>query len=178
MLSQGTKWGDQCTIGRWAETYLMPQRNALTVHRLDRAASGLIIVAHSKKAAAALSALFADRRIEKQYYAVVHGVLKKNKSFTLLDDIDGKQAVSHVKCIETSSAYHQSIVEISIETGRKHQIRRHLSAHGNPILGDRLYGTPNDDCDLKLVSGVLKFICPISGRNRHYLLPVEKHPVI
>jgi tRNA pseudouridine32 synthase/23S rRNA pseudouridine746 synthase len=63
MYCQGSKWGDHCTITRWAEQHLTPQRSSFVVHRLDRAANGLIIVAHEKKAAALLSALFQNRKV-------------------------------------------------------------------------------------------------------------------
>ena len=66
MLSQGSKWGDHFTINRWAEKVLRPQRSAFIVHRLDRAASGLIIVAHQKKTAAYFSNLFERRQVEKK----------------------------------------------------------------------------------------------------------------
>ena len=52
MLSQGSKWADHCTISRWVETHLRPQRPAFVVHRLDRAATGLMIIAHAKGVAA------------------------------------------------------------------------------------------------------------------------------
>ena len=58
MLSQGSKWGDHCTINRWIEKNLQPQRPAFIVHRLDRAATGLMIIAHQKKIAAYFSELF------------------------------------------------------------------------------------------------------------------------
>ncbi|NOR36869.1 MAG: RNA pseudouridine synthase, partial [Woeseiaceae bacterium] len=63
LRSQGSKWGDHCTVARWAERNLQPERPAFTVHRLDRAANGLILVAHSKKIAAALSELFRERKV-------------------------------------------------------------------------------------------------------------------
>jgi len=61
LRSQGSKWGDHCTVARWAERHLRPERPTFTVHRLDRAANGLILVAHSKAMAAALSELFQKR---------------------------------------------------------------------------------------------------------------------
>ena len=63
--SQGAKWGDHCTVYRWAEQHLEPQRPAFTVHRLDRAATGLILLAHTKGVATLLSKLFEQREIEK-----------------------------------------------------------------------------------------------------------------
>ena len=68
--------GDHCTIYRWAEQQLKPERPAFIVHRLDRAASGLIILAHSKKMAQTFSQLFKNHDIQKQYRATVEGELK------------------------------------------------------------------------------------------------------
>ena len=78
MLSQGSKWSDHCTIARFAQKNLSNERPAFIVHRLDRAATGLILIAHSKKAAKALSSLFENRTIEsnsleKFYQIIVHG---------------------------------------------------------------------------------------------------------
>ena len=79
MYSQGSKWGDQCTIYRWAEEHLMPQRPAFLVHRLDRAASGLIMLAHPKKVATAFPRLFESRDIQKQSTSTVEGYLPRVK---------------------------------------------------------------------------------------------------
>ena len=73
LRSQGSKWGDHCTVTRWAERHLQPERLAFTVHRLDRAANGLMLLAHSKTMAASLSKLFRERRVEKRYRALVAG---------------------------------------------------------------------------------------------------------
>jgi tRNA pseudouridine32 synthase/23S rRNA pseudouridine746 synthase len=73
LRSQGSKWGDHCTVTRWAEQHLQPERSAFVVHRLDRAANGLILVAHAKRTAAALSEIFTRRKIEKRYQAWVTG---------------------------------------------------------------------------------------------------------
>lgn len=71
VLSQGSKWGDHFTVVRWAEQHLTPPRSGFVVHRLDRAATGLILVAHEKRAAAKLSNLFRERAVTKHYAAVV-----------------------------------------------------------------------------------------------------------
>ena len=115
MLSQGSKWGDHCTISRWAEQHLLPQRPAFVVHRLDRAATGLIIIAHEKKIAAALSALFQSRDIEKNYHAIVHGKFPDDMQ-TFNADIDDKKAISHVRMLEYDVALNRSLVEVKIET--------------------------------------------------------------
>ncbi|WMS88881.1 RluA family pseudouridine synthase [Pleionea litopenaei] len=172
MLSQGSKWGDHCTITRWAEKHLQPQRNAFVVHRLDRAATGLILVAHTKQAAAKLSALFAERHITKKYYATVTGLWPHSEKVTIESPIDGKPAVSHVKPIDISA--NESLLEVTIDTGRKHQIRKHLAGLGFPIIGDRLYGTrPDAEQDLQLTAFHLAFTCPLSGQSKSFELPLR-----
>ena len=141
LRSQGSKWGDHCTVVRWAESHLEPQRPAFTVHRLDRAANGLILVAHSKKMAAALSTLFRDREVEKRYRTVVRGDFTARPNPDRVElPIDGKDAVSEFVLQQVSADGLQSLLDVRIETGRKHQIRRHLAAVGHPVVGDRLYG--------------------------------------
>lgn len=173
MLSQGSKWGDHCTINRWVEKNLTPQRPAFIVHRLDRAATGLMIIAHQKKIAAYFSKLFQERKIEKHYQAIVHGQFIESKTFD--SNIENKLAISHVKQLKYNEENNQSLVEVSIETGRKHQIRRHLSEAGFPIIGDRLYGNNNasDSKNLCLNSCYLSFISPVDNLKKEYFLPQE-----
>ncbi len=170
MYSQGSKWGDHCTIYRWAEEHHKPQRPAFLVHRLDRAASGLIILAHSKKTAAAFSKLFENRQIQKQYKAIVEGSPVQLKlPYIISGDIDGKPAISKIIAINPLDNNKTSIT-IEIETGRKHQIRKHLSASGYPIVGDRLYGSGQSKENLQLQSYYLKFNCPLMNTVREYSL--------
>ncbi|MCW8948881.1 MAG: RluA family pseudouridine synthase [Sedimenticola sp.] len=177
MLSQGSKWGDHCTINRWVEKHHTPQRPAFIVHRLDRAATGLILIAHSKQAAKALSARFENRKMEKRYQAIVHGACSVNQPpKTIEDSIDGRQARSHVRCLHHDADLKLSLLEIEIETGRKHQIRRHLASIGYPIVGDRLYGVGGETEDLQLTACYLQFICPLSNQERHYALPENLKP--
>lgn len=172
MLSQGSKWGDHSALYRWVEMHYQPDgqpRQAWMVHRLDRATAGLQILAHTKKMAQALSRLFENHEIEKLYQTVVHGEFPETPQ-TFTAPIDGKPAVTHARRLRFDAVNNLSQLEIRIETGRKHQIRRHLSEAGFPVVGDRLYGDENQDGllqrearpDLQLTALRLRFTCPLT----------------
>jgi len=173
LLSQGSKWGDHCTITRWAEQHLTPQRNSFIVHRLDRAATGIIIIAHEKQAAAALSKLFHDRKIDKRYRIQVHGKFGED-TLRIDSDIDERSAVSHFSLINYDETNDQSELDVNIETGRKHQIRRHAAELGFPIVGDRLHGNENDKQDLQLNAYYMRFICPYAKTEKVFDLLKNK----
>jgi tRNA pseudouridine32 synthase/23S rRNA pseudouridine746 synthase len=175
LRSQGSKWGDHCTVVRWAEQHLQPERLAFTVHRLDRAANGLILVAHSKSVAAALATLFRNRQIEKRYRALIVGDFSHQPDPVRVEQpIDGKEASSEISFRQHSAGGETSLVDVRIETGRKHQIRRHLAELGHPVLGDRLYGTgKEDDVNLQLTAYRLAFHCPVNDEPVEYCLPGE-----
>ena len=162
MMSQGSKWGDHSTIARYAEVVLSPQRAAFIVHRLDRATQGVILVAHTKSAVRAFTQLFEQREIVKKYQAVVSGELKEVMEFTA--DIEGRRAYTKAQSIRYNPNSNMSLLDIEIGSGRKHQIRRHLSGAGLAIVGDRLYGeTPQDSSiNLQLCAYHLHYTCPIS----------------
>ena len=178
MLSQGSKWGDHCTINRWVEQNHLPQRPAFIVNRLDRAAQGLMLIAHTKSAASALSGLFEKRAINKQYTALVSGSFPEH---LILDTaVDGKNALSRASLLSYAPHTKRSLVCVEIETGRKHQIRKHLSGAGFPIVGDRLYGPGLDasSVNLCLVSTYLGFNCPITGLDKSYHLRNDYLPQV
>lgn len=184
LLSQGSKWGDHCAITRCAEKRLTPQRPALVVHRIDRAATGLMVVAHDKRAAAALSRLFHDRAVEKGYRAVAQGRVSGEAAPLVIDTpVGGRDARTEVRVLTYDAAQDRSLLDISIDTGRKHQIRVHLASIGCPIVGDRLYGGGSraagggvDREDLQLAAYLLAFTCPLTGEARRYRLPEERLP--
>lgn len=175
MRSQGSRWGDHTTLGRYAETHMQPQRESFLVHRLDLAASGLMLLAHDKKAAASLSGQFAARTVIKRYHAIVHGKFpgaQNSQDYT--GTIDGKSAETRASRIGYDPDAKRSVLLVSITTGRKHQIRRHLADAGYPIVGDRLYGTKGDAEDLCLTASYLAFDDPESGvRNNFERIPEE-----
>jgi len=175
MLSQGSKWGDHCAINRWVELNVKPERPAFTIHRLDRFASGLILLAHKKKTAAQLAALFEEKNIVKQYKVIVSGQFP-DKKITFDNAVEGKAATSHVTLLDYDREKDRSLVRVEIESGRKHQIRRHLSDAGFPVVGDRQYGTGKDEGDLQLTAFSLSFICPLTGMQKNYILPESLQP--
>ncbi len=159
VFAQGSKWGDHCSLARLVEKLL--DRNSFLVHRLDRATSGIMIVAHTKGAARDLSKIFAERKINKTYWAIVEGKFNAD-TLTIDEKIDGKTAISHLKLLTFTN--NKSLLEVRIETGRKHQIRKHLSGINYPIIGDRLYGNADKNYpeDLQLQAIKIQFTCPMT----------------
>ena len=179
-LSQGSKWSDHCTITRWSEKNLQPERPAFLVHRLDRATSGLMLIAHSKQAAQKLSQLFEKRQIEKRYQAQVHGEFPTTP-VSVTTPIDERTAVSHFSRLNYNAAEQCSLIDVQIETGRKHQIRKHLAELDMPIIGDRLHGVEQQirsGLDLRLCAYELRFECPFKHTPQHFKLERKLAPWI
>lgn len=155
VLCQGSKWGDHTTIQHWIEHQYRfdgQSRPAMTVHRLDQYTDGLMVMAHNQQATRALHTAFANRQVKKNYQAWVHGSFPEQQQ-TYRQVLDGKAALTHAWRHTWCPNSGACLVDIQIETGRKHQIRRHLAQAGFPIVGDRLYGrgTEKDrfvDCQL------------------------------
>jgi tRNA pseudouridine32 synthase / 23S rRNA pseudouridine746 synthase len=165
MLAQGSQWGDHCSILRWVEVNDQTpdtgaKRECFLVHRLDADAAGLMIIAHDSQSAGKLSLLFQARDMRKYYQAwVIDDCELPAAGMTLDYELDGKAAITHISALTRSST--QTLLNIHIETGRKHQIRRHLANIGHPIVGDKLYGTKAPQ-GLQLLAYKLAFTCPFS----------------
>ncbi|MGN0635328.1 MAG: RluA family pseudouridine synthase [Acutalibacteraceae bacterium] len=167
-----------------------PQGCVRTVHRLDRVVGGVMVLARSRMAAQILSAQIRAHTFQKEYLAVVHGepgngtfcdLLFRNKQErkTYVAAEPGKdvqKAVLHYRTLDTANGL--SLVHITLETGRTHQIRAQFSAHGFPLVGDRKYGAEALQAhEIALWSYALEFLHPQSGeRVRFAALPPQTPP--
>lgn len=139
------------------------------VHRLDRMVSGVMVFAKTSKAASRLSNQIKNNNFHKKYYAVVHGILenkegrlinkllKLDNKKVLIDTKNGKEAILDYKVIEEKN--NLSLIDISLITGRYHQIRIQFSHIGHPLLGDSLYTNKNEN-NIKLMCYSLTFTHP------------------
>jgi len=166
LLSQGSEWGDHGALLRQAEAFFTPPRQAFLVHRLDREASGVMMVAHSPDAAARISALFQKREVTKLYLVEVMGRPGEPEAKgTILHELDGRPAATSFVVRSFNPERETSLVVVRIDSGRKHQIRRHFELIGCPVMGDPRYGKGNKDAGgLKLSAYALSFTCPFTGR--------------
>jgi|TARA_Y100000310_G_scaffold343800_1_gene453110 tRNA pseudouridine32 synthase/23S rRNA pseudouridine746 synthase len=170
MLATGSQFGDHCALSRWVEKHLRPPRPVFVVHRLDRESRGLMLLAHTREVAAQLSKEFKERLVEKHYRVVVQGELKREGTVEL--PIDGRQATTHLIATAYDPHEQTTLVDVKIETGRKHQIRRHLAAIGYPLVGDARYGD-DDKREMELVAHQLAFSCPTTSRWITFSVPAE-----
>jgi len=173
MTAQGTLYGDHCSLMRYAELFFSSQRKVFLVHRLDREASGVILIAHDRFAAAALSALFQKNLITKRYRAEVVGDLgEKDPRGTIKLPLDGKSAMTEYQVLSYDPGRNTTAVDIVIRTGRLHQIRRHFEMIGHPVMGDPKYGKGNKNSEgMKLIAVSLRFKCPFTGKEVEFSLP-------
>jgi 23S rRNA pseudouridine1911/1915/1917 synthase len=111
------------------------------IHRLDYPTSGLLLIGKTSSTIRALNQLFEHKKIKKKYYAITIG--KMNLKGAIKTYINKKTAITNYKTIQSVKSNRfefLNLVELSPKTGRRHQLRIHLSSIGNPILGDQEYG--------------------------------------
>lgn len=172
ILTQGTEFGDHCSMSRQIELNFA-NRKIYIVHRLDFDVDGIMLFAHTKKHAGYFSELFKRNKIKKKYYARVNGIPESSNEIQKIEyKLDGKKASTLYRVIQHSSL-NQSLLDITLETGRKHQIRKHLKKIGHPVIGDKIYGFGKRNDQILLTSYLLEFFCPESKKVQKFTLPEE-----
>jgi len=166
--------------------------DALIVHRLDMATSGLMVMARGAFAQRALSQAFAAREVNKRYIAVVFGRLEAplegwgiidlpiivdwpNRPLRIVDHQLGKPSLTRWRVLGYEENGTSTRVELEPITGRSHQLRVHLRELGHPILGDALYAPPDVQAQasrLLLHAGSLGFVHPATGERLMFECPV------
>jgi len=162
----------------------MEGERAGIVHRLDRATSGVMICAKNPAALSMLQKQFSQRKTKKTYIAVIKGKLKHEAAIidmpiernpkapsTFRVGEQGKHAVTAYKTVASNDSY--SLLELTPETGRTHQLRVHLAAQGHPIVGDTLYGGEEAD-RLYLHAASLEITIPKGSERKVFSVPVPK----
>ncbi len=153
------------------------------VHRLDRGTSGVMVVAKNDGAHEELARQFHDREVEKDYIALVWGVVQAGRR---IDEPIGRDPVDRKKMSSRARRSREAVTrivraehlnpsvtlaQIAIQTGRTHQIRVHLSAIGHPIVGDALYGGVH-----RRVAGDIRAVCRLERPFLHAARLIFKHP--
>ncbi|MGH9458368.1 MAG: RluA family pseudouridine synthase [Thermoanaerobaculia bacterium] len=157
------------------------------VHRLDRDTSGVLVFARSYEVREALKERFAAHDIERVYAAVVEGI-PDPAAGTIRSHLwegpdlrvrsvdpraypNARRAVTHYRTVEAARGYAR--LEVTLETGRKNQIRVHLAEAGHPVAGDARYGAKTDPIGrLALHAERLGFVHPITGKELTFLAPL------
>ena len=161
-----------------------PRNRLFVLHRLDRGTSGLMMFARNKGVQEKMRSEWADIVTRRAYVAVVEGVpeppedtlrhfLAENSRMKVYctDPMHGKEAVTHYRVLK--AAADSALVEFTLETGRKNQIRAQMEAFGHPIVGDPKYGAQTDPCErLMLHACRLWFIHLITGREMRFETPI------
>lgn len=188
LLTVATERERETTAQAYLNAYLKAkgERERIhVVHRLDRETSGVLVFAKHFEAREALKNLFAAHDVERVYVAIIEGEMDPPRG-TIRSHIrerrdlrmesvdahpDAKLAVTHYRTLKTNARY--AMLEITLETGRKNQIRTHLSEAGHPVIGDRLYGsTVNPIGRLALHAKLLGFEHPSTGKKMVFTAPV------
>lgn len=157
------------------------------VHRIDKDTSGLLLIAKTNQIHEILADDFKNKRIKREYIALLDGVFK-NGSATIDAPIgrdkqnrermavveDGKHALTHMKVLKRYDGY--TLVSCVLETGRTHQIRVHMAYIGYPIHNDPVYSKKEaDSFGQFLHSYKINFIHPITKKEMEFICPLPKH---
>lgn len=158
------------------------------VHRIDKDTSGLLMVAKNDKAHESLSAQLKEKKNLRQYYALVHGEFVENEG-TIKAPLGrssadrkkqavvsgGRDAVTHFKVVKRFVGY--TLVQVTLETGRTHQIRVHMAYIGRPVAGDPLYGPKKTlpGNGQYLHAATLGLTQPTTGEELTFEAPLPEH---
>lgn len=194
-IVQGDKTGDEPLLERVRqyikETYAKPGNVFCgLVHRLDRPVAGAVVFAKTSKALTRMNDLFRNGGVKKTYWAITRNtpsepeghlthwittVEETNKSTAHTSPkANAKEARLSYKLLAQSERY--NLLEVRLETGRKHQIRVQLAAIGCPVKGDLKYGDKrsNPDGSISLMARKIEFIHPVSGKEISLTAPVPE----
>ncbi len=170
MIAQGSASGDHTSLLRQVELKL--KKETYLIHRLDRETMGMTVIGHTSEGARFLSELFAQNKVKKIYQAIVKGEIERGHAETISASLDGKEAITHIKSL--GNKQHRSLLEVELETGKLHQIRRHLDFIGFPVMGDPKYGTGNKNrAGLQLLAQSISFIDPWDKTLKTFESPVK-----
>jgi len=188
LLTMGTKNEKEKTAYHIIREYLSPKnQKVFIVHRLDKDTSGVLIFAKNSEIKDKLQYYWNDITIKRGYYAVIEGTIKpefgiirsylKEEKNTMVhstkSDKNGKLAITRYKTKTKNKDY--SLLEVFLETGRKNQIRVHMSEAGHPVIGDDKYrATKNPIKRLGLHANILELIHPITKETLYFEAPVPK----
>lgn len=188
LLSMGTdkiKEGTAYSILRDYLKWQDPRNKLFIVHRLDRDTSGLMVFAKSVEAKEKLQHNWNNMVLSRKYLAIVEGkpeqeegeirsYLAENSRFEVYstnNPEEGQLAVTRYKTLRTRNGY--SLMEVSLDTGRKNQIRVHMKDLGHPIIGDRRYGAKSSPIHrMALHAQTLRFVHPITRKDMNFSTPV------
>lgn len=187
LLSVGTdnkKEGTAYSILRDYLKRLNPANKLFIVHRLDQHTSGLMLFAKNIKAKEAMQHNWNNMVLDRRYAAIVEGCpepaegvrrsrLLENAQHLMYstDDPKGLEAVTRYKVIKSRNGY--SLVDVSLDTGRKNQIRVHMHDMGTPIAGDRRYGAKTSPIHrLALHARTLRFVHPMTHKDMNFSIPL------
>ena len=128
-----------------------------------------MVIAYNSQAAAMLSNLFVENKVKKVYEAIIVGDLERGGKETITAPLDGKEAITHFEVLDNNPKI--SLIKVEIETGRLHQIRRHLDHIGHPIMGDPKYGRGNKNRQgLQLLAHSMSFLDPWEKKSKLWSL--------
>lgn len=187
LLSVGTdnkKEGTAYSILRDYLKRLNPANKLFIVHRLDQHTSGLMLFAKNIKAKEAMQHNWNNMVLDRRYAAIVEGCpepaegvrrsrLLENAQHLMYstDDPKGLEAVTRYKVLKSRNGY--SLVDVSLDTGRKNQIRVHMHDMGTPIAGDRRYGAKTSPIHrLALHARTLRFVHPMTHKDMNFSIPL------